>query len=464
MPFFSLRRLDGLGLAVWLQVAQVAGGGLGFAFWILVARFLGPGKTGEVEFALAIGSYAFLVAAPGLNQLGIARASGPVSEIVGDAFSLSRVRILQLVAVTTLVAVISLQLQPGNPSLALLIVASVIRRSAPEWLQIARSRGSVVVTTRVSYYVLALAGTWWLVGQTPSKMVLGWVMLAASVITTSAAWGESLYDLEQKSPLDRLLLDGRNQLREWRRTIADGLPIAMGDASGQLIANADMIMLGFWVSSTDLGLYAMAYRVLLVGQGLGVAIRHAALQRLGAARGQSPVGQLKALVKPLAVLLLSTSAIVTWVAEPAMVLAFGEDYRASSQALSFLIWSLPLDIIGALHLNLLIVTERRRRYGQALGAAAASNVLLNALTIGIFGVPGAIFSTLMSLALLLVLSSWTAFRADSVPSHTVAIILATAGGVAGTAAWFWIAPPVGAFIHLVTVVAYWVLPYRRRKR
>ncbi len=437
--------------AAWLIVAQASALGLGFAMWAYAARVITPAAFGEIQMGIAVGTYLALLVTIGLGPLAVAeftRHAQPRRYISRIAVF----RFAHALAVGSVLLATSAFFHEMLPLLVTLPALSVlVRQLWPEWADIALGAPRRVMLVRTTFFGVALCATLHFVRSAHDALALAWILVLAGALAAGSAWlltANQLRRFPEASDRDRAGM-------RWRPTMRRALPLGAGDILGQLLANADLLLLGLLSTREAVAHYGAAYRIILAVQGAGVALRYASLKVLAAPTG---VGQERFERRLLEVTLYGSvgiAAVAALTAPYAMSLTFGARYESAGPILSILVWTWPFDFCGAIVLNMLIVRGCRRQYISAMTAAAMTNISANLVLIPYFGTTGAALCIVGSLALLLVLAARYVSRQHESPtsvvqSHGAALAIA---GVCGSLAACLHLPIVGqavlAFVALL---------------
>jgi O-antigen/teichoic acid export membrane protein len=398
---------------IWLVIAQASSLLIGFVVWAYVARVLRPEQFGEVQLGIAVGTYLALLATVGLNPLAIAEFASKRRR-AAYVVRLQSIRVVHTVVVLSGVVVAGLLIPSHTVSVLLVLCASsvVLRQLWPEWADIALDASRRVALIRTVYYVSVLAGTLLLVRRASDATEFGLVLSLGTLVAAVPAWCLTAAHLRRLGHPPTLVpaASANKWGLDWRQTMRRALPLGAGDVLGQLLANADILLLGALASKESVALYGAAYRIILAVQGVGVALRYASLRVLaspGARRNQRKPSKFEddlVLLIVLGAVVIAAAAALT--APLAISLSYGSQYAGSVELLRVLVWTWPLDFSSAVVLNMLIVRGRRRRYVAAMSLAAAVNLAANAFVIPRFGAGGAAVVIVVSLAVLLLGALW----------------------------------------------------------
>ncbi len=168
----------------------------------------------------------------------------------------------------------------------------------------------------------------------------------------------------------------------------------------------DIVLMEQWgVPAADIGRYAAAYRlfeggVLLLAPAATVFFRELRLrwQNRDAARAL-----LRRALVAVTALAAAGGLAVHWIAEPLLVLAYGEPYAAAAPLLSWLMLAFLFLAPNYVLTQAAVALGRERWYAAAVCAAAAVNVGLNFWLLPRFGVEGAAWASIATEAVLMLL-------------------------------------------------------------
>ena len=395
----------------WLVAAQGSSLVLGFILWAYAARTLGLDSFGQTQLGVAVGTYLALLAAGGLNLLGISELGAQYCA-QSYVFRIQAIRFAHTFAILAALTAAAVALPRALSGVIALCAASVVLRELwPEWVDIALGASRRVVLLRTVYFLVALSATVMVVQHATDAAVFGLILALAAMVVGVPAWLLTLAHLRRlrQPPVETRLQLGKGWGAEWTRTMRRALPLGAASALGLLLANADILILGALASTSEVAQYAAAYRIIFAIQGVGVALRLSSLKTLAEPGPQDGREEFeRSLLKVTLLASIVVASVAAMVAPYLISLAYGESYRGSISLLRILVWTWPLDFACTILLNMLIIRGYRRRYVTSMAAAAAANLAANALVIPRFGASGAALVIVASLALLLVVVFWLA--------------------------------------------------------
>ena len=219
--------------------------------------------------------------------------------------------------------------------------------------------------------------------------------LASYLVAAIATLALSVFFLAKVTPsVARKTRERRYRHREWFRAL---IPLALMSGIHIVIQNTDLLMLGFFLSSTDVGIYKIAVSAAgLVLFGLS-AIQTVCMPYISKFKAQGDWRRLQALssaasLGALAMAIPIFGAFLVW-GEPLIVFTFGQEYAAAYRPLLILCAAQLVNAFFGIVWPILIMTGHEAVSMRGLLLAAIVNVCLNALFIPHFGVEGAAMAT-----------------------------------------------------------------------
>jgi O-antigen/teichoic acid export membrane protein len=397
-------------------LAQGASLILGFVLWAVAARRLGVDAFGQTQLGVAVGTYLALVVSAGLSLLGISELAAQ-TRVRAYVVRVQGIRLAHAFAVMAALTTTAFLLPKALPGVIALCAASVaLRELWPEWADIALGASRRVVLVRTAYFVVVLPSSILLVHSPSDALLFCGILAVGAVAVGFPSWYFTLADLRrrERGQDSALQFAPRGWGAVWTSTLQRSLPLGAAGALGQLVANADILILGALASATAVAQYGAAYRIVFAIQGIGVALRLSSLKAVaepGPGRDRYEQDLVMATFLASVAIASAWAVLAVW----AVPIAFGPSYADSIPLLRILVWSCPLDFASAILLNALVVRGKRRRYIGVMSVACGVNLAANALVIPRFGAAGAAVVTVVSLALLL------AVLVRGIPPHQPAI-------------------------------------------
>jgi O-antigen/teichoic acid export membrane protein len=442
------------GRSLWPHVLALAtGDGLTRVLlaigWIYLARTLGGPALGALEFSLGVLAYFQLATNAGLDWTGMRRiAQGRAPGLAARELTTLRLA-LASVSFAALLAVAWLLPQPGiGRLLACYGVLLFSGAASLRWALLAEERGQVVAGFGVLGQLFFLAEIVVLVRGPDDLWRLPWIQLLSELVVVGGlalVFRRSFASPAPPSPP-----------QAWTPLLREALPIGLTQMFGQVIFNADVILLGFLGYLSQVGYYAAAYRIVTLLQVIptayftaifpALARSHPSRQRSAGYLPQRTAYYALASSMPVALLLLDRS---DWIVER----LFGQSFQPSTAPLRWLVWSLPAVTFRAVFRNLLLTSHQEVTNLLLSLVTALLNIALNLALIPRHGIVGAAVATLVSEMALLVAAAWRV----RISLGPLGILRSAAGPLLASAAMaaLLLVPRVGAPTRLgLAIVAY----------
>jgi O-antigen/teichoic acid export membrane protein len=365
---------------------------IGVASIVVLTRYLGTDGYGRYGLALSYTQLFAILADVGLFTIvvrEVSRRPERASELVGNALAL---RGLLSLGVVALAAGVSLLL-PYTPDVRLAIVIAGI----PLGL-------GLMNASFVALFQARLQMGWAVIGE-----VLGRAAAFAGAVTVAlldlgfhAAVGAvgvgALVQVLVTGGLARRLaaIRPRFELRVWRELVVAALPLGIALAVNEVYFRADMFIISLSRSFEELGLYAVAYRVLELGATFpGVFLGSVFPVLVGYIAGADP--RLRGAMQTAAdAFLLAGAGLAVGgaVLAPAVVeLIGGAEFSGSAAPLRVLLLAAALSFVNGLFGYALIAKARQLSALWLNVTALALNLVLNIILIPPYGIMAAAWTT-----------------------------------------------------------------------
>ncbi len=364
---------------------------------VWVARYLGPGRYGEIQFALACVAVFMPLATLGLERIlvrDLVEHPQAAPELLGSAFLL---KLAGGCAAGVLGFAAMLVLRPGDPMARALVAAAaamVVVQAADvieSWYQ-SQVRSQVAVKAIAAATLLAAAFRVSLVLARAPLLAFAWAYFAETFLC-----GLALFVLYRAD-------GGRPARWRWSGTRAgtllrDGWPLMISSVMIMIYLRIDQIMLGRMSSAEELGAYSVAVRLVEAWYFLPLAIVASVYPSIVEARGIDEAlfyQRLQKLYNLMALLGYAVAVPACLLSGVVVSLLYGPAYAKAAPMLAVLVPSLLFTNLGVARSTFLTSMNWNRAYLFTVSLGAVANVALNLVLIPRYGGVGAALASLIA--------------------------------------------------------------------
>ena len=447
-----------------LNIALKALGELGRFAWalllILVARHLGGESLGRIAFAYSFTTIFVLLTDLGMNILvvrEVARDRGAAGYYLGNLLSLKLVS--APVTFGLVAAAITLSGYSSDVVTVVLLFAGIaIARGVLELYGAVLSglevMGREAVLKNLYQMSLFLSGGIALAfGYGP--LGLSVALLIASLLVVLIGSGM----VRRTMPFVRLLWDGAL----WLSLVRRALPLAMTTIFIVLYNESDVVLLSYLgEGEREVGAYAAASKILKTLQLIPMLIvsgMYPVFSDLAMGPKDALNTAYRGTLKLLLLIAIPLAIVVASLADPFIVLIYGQGFTLAIPPLRVLAVSIPFVYLGYVLVNVLVSSDHLAWAALVTGAACVINVAINLLLIPVFGIAGSAIAATATQVVLVVIGALATERAvtrsgwvqlASKPMVAAAAML-LALSLVGRVSWI-LAFPAGFGAYLVALV------------
>ena len=347
-----------------------------FSFFIVVylARILGPADYGDISLALALVSYFSLVASFGLPTIGtreVAQAQADSQEAVSVLFSLRiglAIFLYFLLVLYGVFYVFNLRLFYLLILYGLTMISSAclldwffVGMEDLQSITVANLLGTVVSCSLVFLWVKDVTNIYFI----PVFSFVG------SVITCTY-----LLNLYRKVQSLHFCFN----LAQFLILLRAAMPFALAGFLSQVYENMDMLLLGYFVGSEEVGYYSVAYKIVIVLSGI-IAIYSQStwpvMIRLFATNQQQVGEFLRRNFHTMLYFMIPVITGGTILAHSLITAFFGKVYEPAVMPFILLLYYVFFMALSITMANLLLAVKKDKNYLSALALGAAANVAGN---------------------------------------------------------------------------------------
>lgn len=382
--------------AFWLFSGQIMGRAIRAIIVIYAARVLGTAGFGVASYALSITAFFSILADMGVSTILTKKVAQNPSE---QKRYFSTTLIIKCVCVvTSFLAIIILGPRITNiheaeallPLAALVLIFDSMREFM---LALVRARekmeyeAALNVATNIG--TVALSAGLLFMNPIPQSLILGYafgsgfgLVLALIALRNYIAHTYVHFDRQLVVPI-----------------LTQAFPLALTALLGGTMLTIDTLMLGFWRTAGEIGLYAAAQKPVQLVYGFAALVGTSifpAFSRLGAGERKKFRSALNQTLTASIIVSGILTVICVLFAKKIMVIAYGTDYGQAGTAFALLALTFVINTPIVIGFNALLAVNKQNIFLWSSPIAALSNAGLNALLIPRWGIEGAALSTLIT--------------------------------------------------------------------
>jgi len=386
-----------------LGVGQAVSTFSSLIFFAYISRHFGVELLGIVALALTIATYVTLGTDQGLRLIGarlVARESSAAQVIIRRILLKRLLSCALCVTIGCLYALWGPVPRAARAYIVGFVLAVIPYAFSLDWLAWGLNKfawlGGFNGGTRALFLIGSVTGI--LLTRTtflPITLANG----IAATVGSLAMWGA--WRLRWKGELSGSVPVAEELIQRELRWAAV-LPLGVTTILSQAFNNFDTVMLGAMSTTSELGRYSAAYKILFLILGAYWLVMSSVYPKLSRARTSPAARKALFITVALVAVVGGLLAIVVSAFAPGILRTlYGGDLQATN-LLRVLVWALPMDFCVALLSVVFVSRGHDRALLVATAGAAGSDIILNLLLIPKFQARGAALATLASYAYFLV--------------------------------------------------------------
>lgn len=254
-------------------------------------------------------------------------------------------------------------------------------------------------------------------------------------------------------------------MRHLRSLFSFSFWIFLTSAGSTVFATADTILIGYFLTNADVGIYRVAYQLTGVATFVCLAVNTALFPRISRWNTEGTLSLISsAFSRAVTFSLLLAIPLITGgilLSEKLLYYLYGSDFVAGTPALIVLLVMQIVTIFVILQTTCLNAMDHPKNSFIATSFASLVNIGLNAIFIPLLGIAGAALATLISISMTAVISLWYLSRHLKLCleyNQILNILLAT-GVMAGAVLMFRAIIGIPSVLYLLAVILVGALLY-----
>jgi O-antigen/teichoic acid export membrane protein len=387
----------------FLIVGKTLGDVFTFILFVLLSRAFGQEGIGQYSFAMALAGFFWVFAEFGLYNLSIkemSRHTGDLGEYYGGIFSLRL--ILSIIVLSVLLLALPFLPFPHDTKLIIGLVGAyqIISALIDGFAAVCIAREDMHLAGSLDFAfkaITALVGI--IIIMAGGDLVM--VMIAFPIVAVVLLF--VIFRVVTKNYGHIKLSFSWSYLT---RKLREAIPFGLSELLVQLSSRVDVVLMGFFLSATAVGVYNAAYRVVFILMFVPVFAALSLFPMMSRlyVNSQKDLATLYTKLINLIILIgLPTSAGLWLIAPKLIYLIFGEDFAESALMLRYFAWLLLLAFLKSFMKMLLTSCDRQAEGTRSQWTAACVNAVGNVILIPSIGIKGAAIAVLASETLLVIL-------------------------------------------------------------
>ena len=381
----------------WLTTSELVSRFIRGFVLIYAARVLGTASYGVFSYALGLASLFTIFADIGLIQIltrEVSKRPEEKSAYFATTFWIKIILLLPAAALVVFVAPHFSKIEGARaiiPFMALLVIFDGLREFSLSYfrgIERMELQALVTVTTNIAITIAGFAILYF----TASAKAL------AIVYALSAGIGAITAIVLLR---DQFLNIFKNFQRKLVKAILrPAIPILFTSMLGAFMLNTDILMLGWFRTAEEIGLYSAGQKVIQILYTLPAILASATFPILSRAVGDRNHERVRNLTERMMslVFLIAIPIVIGGfiLATPFIQFIFGAQFLGTIPSFQILLFTLLISYPTMIISNYVLAHDKQQQMARAYGVAAFANIFLNLLLIPPFGIIGSSVATVIA--------------------------------------------------------------------
>lgn len=379
----------------WLSIGQIASRLIRAVIIIYSARVLGAAEYGIFSYALGLAGFFTIFADIGINQT-LTREMAQKPERLSNYFSTAFwIKIFLFLITAALVMVVAPHFSKIEkiasiiPFVALIVIFDGLREFT---LSLFRAREKMefeamaTLLTNAAITALGFAALYF--STTSQSLTFSYAIATgigalASIIILKTEFKKviNFFDKNLIKPL-----------------FSSAWPVALTGIIGAFMLNTDIIMLGWWRTAEEIGLYSASQKIIQMLYALPAILAGATFPTISRFVGQKDDNKTRQLIEisMTAVFLIAVPLTIGGIilGKPIIELIYGKEYLPAVLPFQILIATSLVIFPGTLMYNSILAYNKQKKLAVYMTIAAIGNIIFNAILIPIYGIVGSAIATI----------------------------------------------------------------------
>ncbi|TLQ38361.1 flippase [Limosilactobacillus fermentum] len=373
-----------------------------------VSRVLGSTSYGIYSFADSIVSYAVLIAGLGISTYAIREGSPirdnqkKINQFSSEIFSINVISTIVAYLLLFFSIFVSTKIMADRNVIFVRSIMIILTTIGVDWINNIYEDFSYITIRYIVFQTISLVLMFAFVRSTRDILIY-------TFITVIAAAGGNVLNVFYVRKYVRI----KFVLRGLSKHIKPIIILFANNVAVAIYVNSDITMLGFYVTNSQVGIYALASKIYNLAKLMINALIIALMPRLSYIINDKEKYQqyAKVILKYLVVISLPIVSGFVFLSKQIIFLVGSEEYISGAFSLGILAFAIIGAIGGSFFSNCILIEHKEENFILiATSISAFLNIALNFLLIPKFGINGAALTTLIAETIACILEAFYAKR------------------------------------------------------
>lgn len=373
-----------------------------------VSRVLGSTSYGIYSFADSIVSYAVLIAGLGISTYAIREGSPirdnqkKINQFSSEIFSINVISTIVAYLLLFFSIFVSTKIMADRNVIFVRSIMIILTTIGVDWINNIYEDFSYITIRYIVFQTISLVLMFAFVRSTRDIIIY-------TFITVIAAAGGNVLNVFYVRKYVRI----KFVLRGLSKHIKPIIILFANNVAVAIYVNSDITMLGFYVTNSQVGIYALASKIYNLAKLMINALIIALMPRLSYIINDKEKYQqyAKVILKYLVVISLPIVSGFVFLSKQIIFLVGSEEYISGAFSLGILAFAIIGAIGGSFFSNCILIEHKEENFILiATSISAFLNIALNFLLIPKFGINGAALTTLIAETIACILEAFYAKR------------------------------------------------------
>lgn len=381
--------------AFWVSVGEIGSRLFRALIIIYAARVLGAEGYGVFAYVIGLAGFFTIFADIGISQIltrDVSKDPENEESYFATSFGVKSILLVAASAVIVFIAPYFTEIEAANkllPYAALLVVFDNLRNFFNAYFRgKEKMQFEALLTVSTNIGITVLGFIILTLESTPEALT--------AIYAVSASIGALIGAYILRDKIYKVFKDFKWNLI--KPTLQSAWPIALMGVLGAFMLNIDLVMLGYFESSSSVGLYSASQKIIGLLYTLPTILAASLFPLISRFAGQEERKRLKKVIERgiTTIMLFAIPIAIGGVILSKDILGFlyGGEYLPATLTFQILALTPLLVYPGIIISNYILAHDEQFRLAKFIGASAIGNIILNLILIPLYGIEGSAMATI----------------------------------------------------------------------